>query len=91
MKLKLAALAIGLIAAPWMAVAATFEQSLAKLAPEERAHEACALKGLETMRKDARLRKADRVKSSTLQRASLKGTTLVAKEGAVRLASIGMR
>jgi len=84
MKLKLAALAIGLIAAPWMAVAATFEQSLAKLAPEERAHEACALKGLETMRKDARLRKADRVKSSTLQRASLKGTMLVAKQGAVR-------
>lgn len=91
MKLKLAALAIGLIAAPWMAVAATLEQSLAKLAPEERAHEACALKGLEMMRKDAGLRKADRVKSSTLRRAASRARCWWPKRVPCGRASIGMR
>jgi len=63
--------------------AGTIEQALAKLAPEERAHQACAIKGLATVRRDARLRKADRMKTSILAPAVLQGTLLTAKGGAV--------
>jgi hypothetical protein len=70
---------------PLMAEAASVDQSLAKLAPEERAHEACALKGLEVLRKDPHLKKVDHVSASTGGHgAVLTGAMLTAKEGAVR-------
>lgn len=90
LKLGTAALLFACATASQSAMAAgpkpsKLEQSLAKLAPEERAHEACALKGLEALRKDAKLRKADRIKSSMKKPAKLDGATLVAKDGAVRV------
>ena len=71
--------------APLLAGASPFEQTLRKLDPEERAHQACIIKGLETVRRDARLREADRMKTSIFGRAVLEGTRLTAKGGAVRV------
>jgi hypothetical protein len=71
--------------APLLAGAGAFEQALRKLDPEERAHQACIIKGLETVRRDARLRGADRMKTSIFGRAVLEGTRLTAKGGAVRV------
>ena len=69
---------------PPLSQAATLEQSLAKLDPEERSRQACAAKGLDIMRKDPRLRKADRINASISKPAILKGTALTAPDGAVR-------
>lgn len=80
---KLAALCL-LISLPALSHAATLEQSLAKLDPEERSRQACAAKGLDTVRKDPRLRKADRINASVTKPAVLKGTALTAPDGAVR-------
>lgn len=65
--------------------AGSMDRMLAKLAPEDRAHQACAIKGLPIVKRDPRLRKADRIQSSTLGRAVLDGTHLAAKGGAVRV------
>jgi hypothetical protein len=65
--------------------AQSLEKMLATLAPEERAHQACILRGFDIARKDARLRGADRMKTSIFGRAVLDGTTLTAKGGAVRM------
>jgi hypothetical protein len=70
---------------PTAAVAGSMEKLLAKLAPEERAHQACILRGFDIARKDARLRGADRMKTSIFGRAVLAGTTLSANGGAVRV------
>jgi hypothetical protein len=69
------------------AFAGAIEDALKKLAPEERSHQACALRGLDAVRKDARLHDADRMKSSIFSRAVLNGNTLVAEGGAVRSGS----
>jgi hypothetical protein len=75
-----------LILAPSTAMAASkVEQQLAKLAPEERAHQACILRGFDVVRKDAQLRGADRMKTSIFGRAVLAGTNLNANGGAVRV------
>ncbi|MEZ5900652.1 MAG: DUF930 domain-containing protein [Hyphomicrobiaceae bacterium] len=58
--------------------------SLMKLPPEERARQACIVKGLERMRRDKRLPRADRMKSSILSPAQLNGEVLTAKGAAVR-------
>jgi hypothetical protein len=83
---KIAALCL-LISVPALTRAATLEQSLAKLDPEERSRQACAAKGLDIMRKDPRLRKADRINASVTKPAVLKGTALTAPDGAVRVAN----
>lgn len=70
---------------PTAAAAGSMEDLLAKLAPEERAHQACILRGFDIARKDARLRGADRMKTSIFGRAVLAGTTLNANGGAVRV------
>lgn len=70
---------------PTAAVAGSMENLLAKMAPEERAHQACILRGFDVARKDARLRGADRMKTSIFGRAVLDGTTLSANGGAVRV------
>lgn len=59
-------------------------RALARLEPEERAHQACDLKGIDTVRKATALRKVDRVKSSTSIRATFKDNIVIAKGGAVR-------
>lgn len=81
---KTIAIACLLTLLPALAHSATLDQSLAKLDPEERSRQACASKGLDIMRKDARLRKADRINAATTKPAVLKGTTLTAPDAAVR-------
>jgi hypothetical protein len=79
------ALAVALVLGMQQAASASsMQRILAKLAPEERAHQACAIKGLPIVKKDPRLRRADRIKSSILSRAVLAGTHLDAKGGAIR-------
>jgi len=84
--LKTILLASLLTIAPAIASATTLDQSLAKLDPEERSRQACAAKGLDVMRKDVRLRRADRINASTTIPAVLKGTALTATTAAVRSA-----
>lgn len=62
----------------------SMERVFEKLEPEERAHQACDLKGLDAVRKGSKLRKIDRVKSSTSSRAIFKDNIVTAKGGAVR-------
>jgi hypothetical protein len=83
---KKTALAVALtVCVPQLSVAGPpIEQVLARLAPEERSHQACILKGLDEVRRDPRLRMADRMKTSIFSPAVLDGTRLQAKGGAVR-------
>ncbi len=60
------------------------QRALASLAPYERSHQACIIRGLDALHKDKRLRTADRMKTSIFSRAVLDGTSLSAKGGAVR-------
>jgi hypothetical protein len=66
------------------ALSGSTEQVLRKLAPEFRAHQACILRGLAAVRREPRLRAADRMKTSILSPALLEGTKLTANGGAVR-------
>lgn len=58
--------------------------ALEKLAPETRAHQACALAGLELLRRDPAVKQADLIKSSIFTGAKLSGTVLDASGAAVR-------
>ncbi len=64
--------------------AGALENSLKKLAPEERAHQACVIKGMATLRRDKRLPRADRVKTAVSGAAVFDGTVVTANGGAVR-------
>lgn len=64
--------------------AASMEETLMKLEPEERAHQACILRGMDTLKHSKKLRRVDRLKTSILSRATFDGTTVVAKGAAVR-------
>lgn len=64
--------------------AGTLRKSLLKLQPEERAHQACAIRGLETVRRDKRLKGADRLMPDTFKRAQFDGSVVSAKGAAVR-------
>ena len=66
------------------ATAGPLEQTLAKLEPEFRSHQVCILRGLDAVRRDPLLRKADRMKTSIFSQAVLEGTKLKAEGGAVR-------
>ncbi|MBN9248444.1 DUF930 domain-containing protein [Hyphomicrobium sp.] len=66
------------------ASAASMDQSLLKLDPEERAHQACILKGILDINRAKKLTHVDRLKTSILSRATFDGTTVFAKGGAVR-------
>lgn len=66
------------------AAAGPLEKSLLKLGPEERAHQACVIKGLEAVRRDKRLARADRLMPDTFKRATFEGNQVIAKGGAVR-------
>ena len=62
----------------------TIKEQLAKLDPEERAHQACAIKGLEVIRKDKKLPGADRLKTGIFGRAAYVENEITAKGGAVK-------
>jgi hypothetical protein len=64
--------------------AGSLDRSLMKLDPVERAHQACVIKGLETVRRsDKRLAKADRIMPDTFKRAVLDGSIVTAAGAAV--------
>ena len=64
--------------------AASMNDVMMKLEPEERAHQACILRGIDTINRSKKLKGVDRLKTSILSRATFDGTTVVAKGGAVR-------
>lgn len=70
---------------PALAQATSFEDTMKKLDPEERAHQACILKGIAAVRGDKVLPGADRMKTSIFGRAEfIDGTKVKAQGGAVR-------
>lgn len=84
-KVALGVAAVGLCGSS-TASAASLEDSLGKLAPEFRAHQACITRGLDHVRRVSALKKADRMKTSIFSRAVFDGPKLIAKGGAVRSA-----
>lgn len=66
------------------AEAASVDKTLLKLDPEERAHQACVLKGMEALRRDKALPGVDRIKTGVIKRAEFTGTMVTATGGAVR-------
>jgi predicted outer membrane repeat protein len=65
-------------------LAAPVDKTLLKLDPEERAHQACAVRGLQAIRRDKALPAVDRIKTGATSRAQFKGNTVTANGGAVR-------
>lgn len=55
-----------------------------QLDPEERARQACVVKGIDTIRRDKRLKGADRLKTGITSDAVLTGDRVTTKGGAVR-------
>jgi len=83
MRTKLFTLALVLdFAGP--AAADPVQQAMLKLGPEERAHQACVIKGIEELRRGKRLPQADRLKTGIFKPAAFNGTTVAATGGAVR-------
>ncbi len=78
----LAVIAAALASAP--AKSGSLKDQLAKLDPEERAHQACVIRGLEAIKHDRKLAGAERMKTSIFGRAAFAGDTVTAKGGAVR-------
>jgi len=76
-------LSVALILVPVAAGAASLEESLLKLPPEERARQACIIKGIDQIRLDKRLPRADRLKTSILNPALFDGVAVTAKGAAV--------
>ncbi|KAB2939505.1 MAG: DUF930 domain-containing protein [Hyphomicrobium sp.] len=72
---------------PLAVQAGSIERQLQKLDPEERAHQVCIIKGIDTIRRDGKLPRADRLTTSTTARATFSGTQVAAKGGAVRAKS----
>ncbi len=67
-----------------IAHAASMEQSLLKLDPEERAHQACIIKGIDDIKRSKKLPNADRLKTSIQGPASFDGTVVISEGGAIR-------
>jgi hypothetical protein len=76
--------AAGCVLASLPALAGTIKDQMAKLDPEERAHQACAIKGLEVIRHDKKLPGADHLKTGIFGRAVYVGNEVTAKGGAVK-------
>jgi hypothetical protein len=83
---KLASFLALMGAANTVQAAGSLERSLMKLNPEERAHQICVVKGLETVRRDKRIAKADRLMPDIYKRAHYDGDVVSAKGAAVRSA-----
>jgi hypothetical protein len=89
MRLKLRLAAVALLAPSVAANAGNIDRQLQMLDPEERAHQVCVIKGVDTMRKDPKLqgvdrKKVDRIKTSITGRAKFTGTQVSTVGGAVR-------
>lgn len=67
-----------------LADAASIDQSLAKLDPEERARQACIIRGIDQIRADKKLPRADRIQPGAEKRAAFSGDVVLAEGGAVR-------
>ena len=63
---------------------ASMDRVLQKLDPEERAHQACSLRGLDAIRKGTRLKAIDRLKTSSSNQATFKDNVVVANGAALR-------
>lgn len=83
MKRSLLVLA-ALLAWPLASHAGSIHDQLLKLDPEERAHQVCVMRGIDTIRHDRKLPKVDRIKTSIFGRATFNGTQVAAVGGAVR-------
>ena len=75
---------VALCCLPVAGQAGSLEDSLKKLGPEERAHQACVIKGVDTVRRDKRLPGVDRMKTGVAGAAAFDGAVVTAKGGAVR-------
>jgi len=80
---------LALAAAGWTLIATcatggSIKDQLAKLDPEERAHQACVIKGIDTIKHDRKLPGAESMKASIFGRASFTGEAVATKGGAVR-------
>jgi len=79
---------LGLVAVPSATAGArSLDDSLRRLDPEFRAHQACIVLGLDKMRRDKRVAGADRIKTSILSPAQFEGTKVTTEGGAVRAKS----
>src|SRR6266850_2847828 len=83
MRCKLLAVA-ALCCLPVAGQAGSMEDALKKLDPVERAHQACVIKGVDTLRREKRLPGADRMKTGVAGAAIFDGSVVTAKGGAVR-------
>lgn len=63
---------------------ASMDRVLQKLDPEERAHQACSLRGLDAIRKGTHLKAIDRIKSSSRSLATFKDNVVIANGAALR-------
>lgn len=78
----LAVMALACASTP--AFTATLDKALAKLDPEERARQACVIKGIDQIRADKALPKADRIQAGGQASAKFDGNIVLATAGAVR-------
>lgn len=63
---------------------ASMDRVLEKLDPEERAHQACSLRGLDAIRKGTHLKAIDRLKTSSRSLATFKDNVVMANGAALR-------
>jgi hypothetical protein len=85
--MKRSLLLAALLAWPVTLHAGNIHDQLMKLDPEERAHQACIIKGVDTIRLDRKLPGIDRLKTSIGGRATYTGTQVASTSGAVRAKS----
>ncbi len=83
MRTQLFALAL-VLGSAGPAAADAVQQAMLKLGPEERAHQACVIKGIDEIRRNKSLPQADRIKTGILKPAAFDGKTVAASGGAVR-------
>ena len=83
MRTKLFTLAL-VLGSAGPAAADPVQQAMLKLGPEERAHQACVIKGIEEIRRSKRLPGADRLKTGIFKPAAFDGKIVAATGGAVR-------
>jgi len=74
--------ALSLISTP--VFAANMDKALLKLGPEERARQACVIKGIEQIRRDKRIGRPDFLSPGISKPATLNGSVVTAPAGAVR-------
>jgi hypothetical protein len=66
------------------ASAATLDESLMKLDPEERSHQACIARGIDVLNKSDKRLEVDRLKTSIFTRAKFEDDIVTSDGGAVR-------